>query len=129
VAVTSHTAAPAALGYIYQCGWPLLALLRDSADGLDCQIRLEHHDDLVWYRDGTPTELPQAKHHMNSMRGLGAKDSDWGGPSRSGWTRRNRPIPLGPAHKGDDAVRARRERRCGPTRAAGAPCRSNPGTA
>jgi hypothetical protein len=77
VAVTSHTAAPAALGYIYQCQWPLLALLRDSADRPDCQITLELHDDVAWDRDGTPTALLQVKHHVNSVRGLGDKDVDW----------------------------------------------------
>jgi hypothetical protein len=77
VAVTSHTAAPAALGYIYQCQWPLLALLRDSADRPDCQITLELHDDVAWDHDGTPTALLQVKHHVNSVRGLGDKDVDW----------------------------------------------------
>jgi hypothetical protein len=77
VSVTSHTAAPVALGYIYQCQWPLLALLRDSADRPDCQITLELHDDVAWDDDGTPTDLLQVKHHINSMRGLGDKDSDW----------------------------------------------------
>jgi hypothetical protein len=77
VAVTSHTAAPAALGYIYQCQWPLLALVRDSADRFDCQITLELHDDVAWDRNGTPTELLQVKHHINSVRGLGDKDGDW----------------------------------------------------
>jgi hypothetical protein len=77
VAVTSHTAAPAALGYLYQCRWPLLALLRDSADRPDCQITLELHDDVAWDYDGTPTELLQVKHHIKSVRGLGDKDADW----------------------------------------------------
>jgi len=75
--VTSHTAAPVALGYLYQCQWPLLALLRDSADRPDCQITLGLHDDVAWDRDGSPTELLQVKHHINSVRGLGDKDSDW----------------------------------------------------
>jgi hypothetical protein len=74
---TSHTAAPAALGYIYQCRWPLLALLHDSADRQDCQITLELHDDVAWDRDGTPTDLLQLKHHINGERGLGDKDVDW----------------------------------------------------
>jgi C-terminal domain 7 of the ABC-three component (ABC-3C) systems len=77
VAGISHTAAPAALGYIYQCRWPLLALLRDSADRPDCLITLELHDDVAWDHDGTPTELLQVKHHINSVRGLGDKDVDW----------------------------------------------------
>jgi hypothetical protein len=74
---TSHTAAPAALGYIYQCRWPLLALLHDSADRPDCRITLELHDDVAWDRDGTPTDLLQVKHHINGERGLGDKDVDW----------------------------------------------------
>jgi hypothetical protein len=77
VAGTSHTAAPAALGYIYQCRWPLLALLRDSGDRPDCQITLELYDDVAWDDNGTPTELLQVKHHINSARGLGDKDIDW----------------------------------------------------
>jgi hypothetical protein len=77
VATTSHAAAPVALGYLYQCHWPLLALLRDSADRPDCKITLELHDDVAWDQDGTPTQLLQLKHHIHNARGLGDKDSDW----------------------------------------------------
>lgn len=73
----SHTAAPVALGYIYQCQWPLLTLLRDSADRPDCQVTVELHDDVAWDRDGTATELLQLKHHINGVRGLHDMDEDW----------------------------------------------------
>jgi hypothetical protein len=55
----------------------LLALLHDSADRPDCKITVEVFDDVAWDQDGTPTELLQVKHHINRVRGLGDKDTDW----------------------------------------------------
>jgi C-terminal domain 7 of the ABC-three component (ABC-3C) systems len=74
---SSHSAAPQALGYLYQCQWPLLELLQRSVDRPDCAITIEQYDDVAWERDGTPQELLQLKHHIGSQRSLGDKDSDW----------------------------------------------------
>jgi hypothetical protein len=52
----------------HQCQWPLLAMLRDSADRPDCRITLELHDGVAWDRDGTPTELLQVKHRQQGAR-------------------------------------------------------------
>jgi hypothetical protein len=72
----SHSAAASALGYLFQSQWPLLELVRGSADRPDGTISVELHDDVAWEQDGTPTELLQLKHHPRSIRLLGDKDGD-----------------------------------------------------
>jgi hypothetical protein len=76
VTTSPHSAAPSALGYLYQTQWPLLELLQRGLDRPDAAIMLELHDDVSW-EEGSPTELIQVKHHQNSTRVLGDKDSDW----------------------------------------------------
>lgn len=115
VAVTSHTAAPAALGYIYQGQWPLLALLR--ADRQDCQITLELHDDVAWDRDGTPTDLLQLKHHINDVRGLGDKDADWWRTIQA-WIDAHDPADAASARE-SRAAASRRARAAGTSRSGG----------
>ncbi|MBG6105097.1 hypothetical protein IW249_005511 [Micromonospora vinacea] len=71
-----HSAAPSALGYLYQSQWPLLELLRRSDERPDAAITLELHDDVAWEEHGTPSELLQIKHHVRKGRSLGDKDID-----------------------------------------------------
>lgn len=73
---SAHDAASSALGYFYQSQWPLVELLLRGADQPDAAITVELYDDVAWEEDGTPTELLQVKHHLNSTRSLGDKDDD-----------------------------------------------------
>lgn len=72
----AHGAAAPALGYLYQSQWPLVEIVRRSADRPDFEMALEMYDDVSWELDGTPQELLQLKHHLNSIRSLGDMDED-----------------------------------------------------
>ena len=71
-----HDAASSALGYLYQSQWPLVELLVRGADQPDAAITIELYDDVAWEEDGSPTELLQVKHHLNSTRSLADKGDD-----------------------------------------------------
>lgn len=45
---TSHSAAPNALGYLYQCRWALYGLIRNGVDRPDCSLSIETYDDIAW---------------------------------------------------------------------------------
>lgn len=72
----SHSAAPSALGYLFQSQWPLVEIVRRSFEMPDFELALEMYDDVSWEQDGTPKELLQVKHHLNSTRSLGDKHPD-----------------------------------------------------
>ncbi len=72
----AHDAASSALGYLYQSQWPLVELLLRGADQPDAAITVELYNDVAWEENGSPTELLQVKHHLNSTRSLGDKDDD-----------------------------------------------------
>lgn len=55
------------IGYYYQLRCALLLLMKSPKDS---QISLESLDDIVFERDGTPEELVQTKHHINSTASL-----------------------------------------------------------
>jgi len=76
VANQTHSAAPSALGYLYQSQWPLVEIVRRSSERPDLELAIEMYDDVSWEQDGTPLELLQLKHHQNSTRALGDKDPD-----------------------------------------------------
>lgn len=59
--MSTFTAAPQALGYLYQARYALyLALSRPDA----AQISIEKFDDIAFDQNGTVTELLQLKHHV-----------------------------------------------------------------
>lgn len=72
----SHSAAPSALGYLYQSQWPLVEIVRRSSERPDLELAVEMYDDVSWEQNGSPLELLQLKHHLNSTRALGDKDPD-----------------------------------------------------
>ena len=74
--VNSHGASGPALGYLYQSQWPLIEIIRRSSERPDLELAIEMYDDVSWELDGTPLELLQLKHHLNSNRSLGDKDPD-----------------------------------------------------
>ena len=55
------------IGYYYQLRCALLLLMKSPRDS---QISLETLDDIVFERDGTPEELVQTKHRINSTASL-----------------------------------------------------------
>jgi hypothetical protein len=73
---SAHDAASSALGYLYQSQWPLVELLLRGADQPDTAITIELYDDVAWEEDGSPTELLQVKHHLNSTRSVADKGDD-----------------------------------------------------
>ena len=58
-----HSAAGSALGYLYQCYWPLLELVRRSNAEPGLSVALELLDDVQFEEQGRPLELIQTKHH------------------------------------------------------------------
>jgi hypothetical protein len=66
----SHSAAAAAVGYLYQGKMALLELLRGSASRPESAISVELYDDVAWEENGSPTELLQLKHHSLAQRAL-----------------------------------------------------------
>lgn len=69
-AAASHSAQPAALGYIYQAQYALMELLRDGPERPDGRITLEKFDDVAWVQDETPTDKLQTKYRRLSTREL-----------------------------------------------------------
>jgi len=66
-----HTAAPAALGYIYQCLVALLGSLPHALAGRDVITTIEVFDDVAFeFGDGSAREVLQVKHHQRSARDL-----------------------------------------------------------
>jgi len=76
VTSNSHGAAPSALGYLFQSQWPLVEIVRRSSEKPDLELAIEMYDDVSWEQEGTPLELLQLKHHLNTTRTIGDKDSD-----------------------------------------------------
>lgn len=65
-APSQFSAAPSAAGYLYQCRYALLLLLKRSREDPDAQVGIEKFDDISFEKSGTPTELIQTKHHLGS---------------------------------------------------------------
>src|SRR5687768_5685376 len=64
VTAPSHTAAPSALGYIYQCQVALLGSLPHALAGRDVLTTIEVFDDVAFeFGDATAREVLQVKHH------------------------------------------------------------------
>ena len=59
-----YTAAAPATGYLYQCRYALYLMLRDANEQPTLELSIEKFDDIAFERDGEPTELLQAKHHL-----------------------------------------------------------------
>jgi hypothetical protein len=71
VIVPRHTAAPAALGYIYQCQVALVGLLPHALAGREVLATIEVFDDVAFeFGDGSAREVLQVKHHRQSARDL-----------------------------------------------------------
>lgn len=62
---TQFSAAPQALGYLYQVRYALHLIL-DSRE--EAELSMESLDDVVFEKDGTPSELLQLKHHSKKAQ-------------------------------------------------------------
>jgi hypothetical protein len=66
-----HVAAPAALGYVYQCQVALVGSLPHALLGRDVLTTIEVLDDVAFdFGDGAPREVLQVKHRQLSARDL-----------------------------------------------------------
>lgn len=72
----SHDAAASAIGYMYQVELGLVELLSRATDNPSIAVRFELLDDVSFEADGTPEELLQAKHHLNTAASLGDSSVD-----------------------------------------------------
>ena len=73
---TSHSAAPQAIGYLFQCEYALLALVEQARQDPTRALGLELLDDVHFEASGTPTELLQTKHHVNEGADLTDRSPD-----------------------------------------------------
>ncbi|ANS76487.1 hypothetical protein AWM70_19480 [Paenibacillus yonginensis] len=73
IKITDFSANAQALGYFYQARYALYMLLKSNPD---LHISIEKLDDIAFEKDGTPIELIQTKHHMNSVSSLTNSCSD-----------------------------------------------------
>ena len=76
LATDLFTAAPSALGYLYQCRLALCLLLERIHNQPDAQIAIERFDDISFEQYGTPEELIQVKHHLGSSPNFGDTSDD-----------------------------------------------------
>lgn len=73
-----HSAADAALGYLYQAEVGLLEFVRRSKDEPALAMSIELFDDVAFEAEGTPMELLQTKHHLRAHKPLtNASDDLW----------------------------------------------------
>jgi hypothetical protein len=64
------SAAPAAVGYLFQCRYALLESLRRLRKDEQFMVSIETLDDVAFERDGEPPDLLQTKHHIKKTADL-----------------------------------------------------------
>ena len=65
-----HSAAQSMQGYLFQCRFALLEMLRRFPNNPSISLTIETLDDVVFEKDGAPTEIIQLKHHINQKANL-----------------------------------------------------------
>lgn len=73
---SQYSAAESLLGYIYQCRLALLESLKRLRSDPDITIAIETLDDVVFEKDGNPTEVIQVKHHITRKANLSNASTD-----------------------------------------------------
>ena len=73
---SNFSADASALGYLFQIRAALLLFLRQGKEHPDLAISIEKFDDISFEKDGTPTELIQTKHHINTVASLSDASPD-----------------------------------------------------
>lgn len=74
--MTQFSAAPSAIGYIFQCRYALLESLRRLRKEMVFTVSIETLDDVVFENEGSPLELLQTKHHLKKSADLTDSSSD-----------------------------------------------------
>jgi hypothetical protein len=72
----SHEASASATGYLYQCRIALLMALKAIPTNVNQEVSVERFDDVAFDTTGTPSELIQAKHHIEKNGNLTDASSD-----------------------------------------------------
>lgn len=73
---SKYSAATSLLGYIYQCRLALLESLKRLKSDPDIAVAIETLDDVVFEKDGAPTEVIQVKHHIARKASLTNASTD-----------------------------------------------------
>lgn len=73
---SQYSAAASLLGYIYQCRLALLESLKRLKSDPDIAVAIETLDDVVFEKDGSPTEVIQVKHHIARKASLTNASTD-----------------------------------------------------
>jgi len=68
--MTDHTAPGQTAGYLYQCRYALLALLREPLDNPQLHVSIEQLDDAAFEEDKDPVARLQTKHHIGRRANL-----------------------------------------------------------
>lgn len=68
--ISKYSAAASLLGYIYQCRLALLESLKRLKSDPYTAVAIETLDDVVFEKDGSPTEVIQVKHHISKKANL-----------------------------------------------------------
>jgi hypothetical protein len=67
---SKHSAAPSMQGYLFQCRFALLEMLRRFPSNPLVSLTIETLDDVVFEKDGSPAEIIQLKHHISRSANL-----------------------------------------------------------
>lgn len=73
---SQYSAAASLLGYIYQCRLALLESLKRLKSDPDIAVAIETLDDVVFEKNGNPTEVIQVKHHIARKANLTNASTD-----------------------------------------------------
>ncbi len=73
---TQYSASASLLGYIYQCRLALLETLKRLKSDPNIAVAIETLDDVVFEKDGTPTDVIQVKHHISRKANLTDASTD-----------------------------------------------------
>lgn len=73
---TRYSASASLLGYIYQCRLALLEALKRLKSDPNIAVAIETLDDVVFEKDGTPTDVIQVKHRISRKANLTNASSD-----------------------------------------------------
>ena len=73
---SKYSAAAPMLGYFYQCRLALLEFLKRLKSDPDITVAIETLDDVVFEKNGSPTEIIQVKHHTKQKANLTDASTD-----------------------------------------------------
>lgn len=73
---SQYSAAASLLGYIYQCRLALLEFLKRLQSDPNIAVSIESLDDVVFEKNGAPTDIIQIKHHITRKANLTNASTD-----------------------------------------------------